>query len=394
MKKNDYLKSIRMNDACVRALLESMENGAQPVESSKRTEDRWPLHLPDIPVVVTHPDGATARFLICIRNISSGGLSFIHGSFLYPGSKVVVQTPTIWGNVENLAGRITNCRHFEGQVHEVGVKFDKRWDRRRFLTLPGETPMDRDPDANERNELAGQVLYVDQSPADGKLLTFHLKESRVIIKTATSCNDAIENFKSNPIDLIMISSSIPGEGEASAIETLRTAGFKGPIVLVNNSAEATNAEAPGEGGAVMTLTKPYSPARLIEVLSRSLSQSGASGEGPIYSELASNPDAVELVEFYLGYVEEIAVGLRESIEKDEYESALRSCRTLMETGAGYGFSLISASAKIAVTELTASMSINESISEIQRLLGVCARIEAKVAPSGKAKPESDPAEND
>jgi CheY-like chemotaxis protein len=381
MKKNDYLKSIRMNDASVRALLENMENGAQPVESSKRTEDRSPLHLSDIPVVVTHPDGAIARFLICIRNISSGGLSFIHGSFLYPGSKVVVQTPTIWGHVEHLAGRITNCRHVEGQVHEVGVKFDKRWDRRRFITLPGETPLDRDPDVHERNELAGQVLYVDQSLAEGKLLAFHLKESRVIIMTATSCNDAIEKFKSNPIDLIMLSSSIPGEGEASAIETVRSAGFKGPIVLVYNSAEATNADARVETGAVTTLTKPYSPASLIEALRCGLSQSGASGEGPIYSELASNPDAVELVEFYLGYVEEIAGGLREAIEKDEYESALKSCRTLMETGAGYGFSPISVSAKSAVTDLTASMSINESITEIQRLLGVCARIGAKSAPS-------------
>lgn len=383
--QNDYLKSVRMSEVNQRALLEQMDSAMRPVEESQRAEDRASWRLLDVPVEVTHPDGARARFLVCMRNISCGGASFIHGGFLYPGSKLVVLLPTIWGDFESLEGVITNCRHVEGQNHEIGVRFIEPFDRRRCLTLPGETPLDPDPDTSERNELVGRLLYVDQSPADAKLVAFHLKDSRITIESAMACEEAVEKIKSMAVDLILLSHSIDGVGDQSAVECLRSAGFKGPVVLVNNSAE-TSKQGPGaDSGGLATLTKPYSPARLIAVLSGCLASIETSGDGPIYSELSSNPDAVELVEYYLGFVEETAGRLRDSIEKDEYEPALEACRSLMETGAGYGFTPISTSAKVAVTELTASMSINESITEVQRLLGVCARIEARGAPDGKER---------
>ncbi|MCB9837806.1 MAG: PilZ domain-containing protein [Phycisphaeraceae bacterium] len=388
----DYIKTVRMNEAQQRALLGDMDSKSQSVELSRRNEDRSPLHLVDVPVQVTHPDGGIGKFLVCIRNISSGGLAFIHGGFLYPGSKVVVQTPTIWKGVETLTGKVASCRHVNGQSHEIGVQFDKPCDRRRYLTLPGETPLDPDPDVHERNELVGRVLYVDSTPADAKLVAFHLKNSRVTVETASKIQEAIEKVKSVAIDLIMCSSAIENTGEESAIEALRNVGFKGPVVLVTNSGDAgrTDSAADGDLGQVQTLPKPYSPAKLIAVLSACLSETNALGEGPIYSELASNPDAVELVEYYLGYVEELTAQLRQAIENDEYDGALTTCRTLMETGSGYGFTPISTTAKAAVTELSASMSINESISEIQRLLSVCSRIDSKSAPG--AKPGEDPGE--
>ena len=48
----------------------------QQVEDTKRSEERCPIHMLDVPLQVTHPDGAVAKFLICLRNISSGGMSF------------------------------------------------------------------------------------------------------------------------------------------------------------------------------------------------------------------------------------------------------------------------------------------------------------------------------
>lgn len=374
---DEYIKSVRLNEASQRALLSQMESKVKPVEESHRSEDRQECHLINIPVQVTHPDGGFAKFLICMRNISSGGLSFVHGGFLYPQSEVTIHLPTIWGSIESIKGKVVNCRHVEGQNHEIGVQFDKPIDRRRYLTLPGETPLDPDPDTSERDELAGRVLYVGGQGADTKLVGFHLKDSRITLESATSCDEAADMIKSSAIDLIMISSEIEGPDGAPPVETIRSSGFKGPIILVVNSADSQNVDALCPEGSITALVKPYSPAALIGALSKSLSGSASSGDGPIYSELANNPDAVELVEYYLGYVEEITGQLRDSIEKDEFESALQSCRTLMETGTGYGFTPISSSAKVAVTELSASMSINESISEIQRLLGVCSRISAR-----------------
>ncbi len=385
---NEYMKSVRLNEAAQRALLKNMETSKQQVESSKRAEERCLIHMLDVPLEVTHPDGAIAKFLICLRNISPGGVSFIHGGFLYPQSKVVLKVPNIWGDVEPLEGRVANCRHVEGQNHEIGVKFDKPCDRRRFLTLPGETPLDRDPDANVRSELAGRVLYLDPSPADAKLVAFHLKDSQVTIESITTCAEAVEKIKSSAIDLIMCSGDLEPEGDQPVEESLRSAGYKGPIVMVCNSADAEKMEqANDDDSKAQVLVKPYTPAKLIAALSSSLLGADPTGEGPIYSDLSNDPDAVELVEYYLGYVEEIAGALRKSIEDDKFDDVLVSCRTLMETGAGYGFTPITASAKVAVTELTASMSINDSISEIQRLLGVCERIEAKIAGTGTSASE-------
>jgi CheY-like chemotaxis protein len=385
--RDEYIKSVRLSDSNRKALLSSIESGVRSVEESNRADDRSECHLLDIPVQVTHPDGAKARFLICMRNISSGGISFIHGGFLYPGSKVIIQMPTIWGDIENIKGKVVNCRLVQGQNHEIGIQFDAPSDRRRYLTLPGETPLDPDPDSNERSELTGRVLYIDTQVADAKLAAFHLKDSQVTLDSSTTCEDAITKIKSSAVDLIMLSSEIEGIGEESAIESIRSTGFKGPIIFVVSRADAAKAESSGANSSIFVLTKPYSPAKLIAALSQCLADASTSGDGPIYSELASNPDAVELVQYYLGYVEELSAQLRDSIEKDEVDTALQSCRTLMETGTGYGFSAVSIVAKNAVTELSSSMSINESISEIQRLLGVCARIESKDNSEPNSEPE-------
>ena len=389
---DEYIKSVRLSEVNQRALLAEMESNVRSVEESNRSDDRAVCHIVDIPVQVTHPDGGIARFLICLRNISSGGVSFVHGGFLYPSSQVIVQIPTIWGGIESITGRVINCRLISGQNHEIGIRFDEPADRRRYLTLDGETPLDPDPDSDECNELSGRLLYVDQNFADAKLVAFHLKDSRITLETAATCDEAIEQIKSTAIDLIMLSSEISGDGDESAIDSIRNAGFKGPLVVVANSIDAKKYELMGAAGAFSVLTKPYSPASLIAGLSNCLQDTDTSGNGPIFSVLASTPDAIELVEYYLGYVEEVAGTLRDAIEKDEYEGALQSCRTLMETGSGYGFTPVSFAAKTAVTELTASMSINESISEIQRLLGVCERIEAKGAPEPAGADEGSKAE--
>jgi hypothetical protein len=80
-------------------------------------------------------EGSSSRFIVRPRNLSAGGISFLHGTFLYPGAACVTSVKTLNGEPAHLAGRIVRCRCVHGRIHEIGVQFQERVDVGRFIVL-------------------------------------------------------------------------------------------------------------------------------------------------------------------------------------------------------------------------------------------------------------------
>ena len=55
--------------------------------TERRREQRWEYRMSDVAVIVQHPGGGSGRFLVCSRNLSAGGMAFIHGGYIHPGSE-------------------------------------------------------------------------------------------------------------------------------------------------------------------------------------------------------------------------------------------------------------------------------------------------------------------
>ena len=63
--------------------------------------------------------------LLPLRNISAGGLSFLHRSMLHVGTTAAITIPHSNGKSLQRAGRVVRSRHVSGMVYEIGLQFDQ-----------------------------------------------------------------------------------------------------------------------------------------------------------------------------------------------------------------------------------------------------------------------------
>jgi hypothetical protein len=77
-------------------------------------------------------DGGERRFLVRARNLSSWGMGFLHGGFLYTGTAVRILLKTTDDEPVIVAGMIVRCVHVRAHVHEIGVRFDEELDLSAF----------------------------------------------------------------------------------------------------------------------------------------------------------------------------------------------------------------------------------------------------------------------
>jgi hypothetical protein len=65
-------------------------------------------------------------FFVAPIDLSDTGIGFLHGSFLYPGTRCAVSLKAEDGTLLTAAGKVARCRMVRGHVHDVGVRFEAR----------------------------------------------------------------------------------------------------------------------------------------------------------------------------------------------------------------------------------------------------------------------------
>lgn len=126
--KHDLTKtSLKLSEAQWTQLIDHLEKGRGPTVPA--TRDRRDLdvkrhrHVRRAALRVQHPTGPATSHLVRTRNLSSGGVGFIHNSFLYNGTACHIALQTRYGESVALAGMVMWCRHVAGQGHEIGLRF-------------------------------------------------------------------------------------------------------------------------------------------------------------------------------------------------------------------------------------------------------------------------------
>ena len=370
---DEFLNSIRLTNRQRHDLLQNLELSTQSVVNSKRRHTRHECRLADVRIEVTHPVGGTARFLVCTRNISAGGLAFLHGGFLYPGCRCEVTLPTLWGVKETQVGSIIACRHISKHIHEFSMSFESLIDTRRYLSLPSEGALQCEPDDPRLRALAGAVLMIDESVANTDLTGHHLKPSSVEFIGAESFTEAIVTVRSASVDTVLIDLDNRDRSPGEQILDLREAGYKGPIVGVTSQPDSGLTRSALAAGADEILARPISSSDLVRVLSECLS-GNTGGSGPILCQLDCNADTLALVETYLGYIKKLSTKLTEGVVEDDLRRVLQCCRGIARSAGGYGFPQLEQAARDVEVALQRSNSVSESISELQRLRNVCGRL--------------------
>ncbi|MDX2116758.1 MAG: PilZ domain-containing protein [Planctomycetota bacterium] len=163
---------LRLNEQERRAALETIERRAlsEPGRLSRR-EPRHRLLDVDRLTVDIGTGSSVCTALVVPRDVSDGGLSFLHGVFIYSGTHILIQLKTRDGEQMLVPGKVVRCTHVVGRVHEVGVKFDRPIDVAPFVAFvpperAGHAPGDVWASLHaQHTELAGAIQTKDLSRA-------------------------------------------------------------------------------------------------------------------------------------------------------------------------------------------------------------------------------------
>lgn len=123
------------------------------------------------------------------------------------------------------------------------------------------------PDFSDIYELQGNILVVDDTPANINLLTQILAEQGYKIRVAPSGKLALKSVQSHPPDLILLDINMPDLNGYEVCQQLKAAPATAniPVIFVSALGEVMDKVKAFEVGGIDYITKPFEP---LEVLAR------------------------------------------------------------------------------------------------------------------------------
>ncbi len=117
------IKSVRVDKALLRRILDALDNSGAGFELNKRRHERLAYRGRQV-ILYTKQTERDVAFIVPTRNISRGGMSFLHGQMMHIGQQCVVDLAANDGNWLTVEGTVVRCRHIRGMIHEIGLKFN------------------------------------------------------------------------------------------------------------------------------------------------------------------------------------------------------------------------------------------------------------------------------
>ena len=124
---------------------------------------------------------------------------------------------------------------------------------------------------------SAKILVVDDEPQLRRVMLATLTDLGYVVMTATSGEEALEKFRHEPPDLVLLDLNMPGMGGLETCRTLR-AGSDVPIVILSvRNAERDKVEAL-DAGADDYVTKPFGIQELLARIRAAMRRVPGSGE--------------------------------------------------------------------------------------------------------------------
>jgi PilZ domain-containing protein len=124
-ESKQLIDTLKLSDEQWRALAEKIEHD-DPYVTCQRAHPRIAYRkLSQIAVAVLKPDGQWAKYIVRSRDLSPGGIGFIHGTYLHADSHCRVILKDCQGQVVCLEGVVKRCELVQGTAHDIGVQFNE-----------------------------------------------------------------------------------------------------------------------------------------------------------------------------------------------------------------------------------------------------------------------------
>ncbi|MFH1419480.1 MAG: response regulator [Planctomycetota bacterium] len=326
---SNLVRTVRLSDADIDAVMEKLDAAATPQAASKRHAERFAFRIKGCVVHMQMPGSAgPTPYLVPTRDISATGLSFLHGGFIYPGTRCVVQLISMHGAWENATATVMRCDYIEEMLHEVGIAFDTPIDPGQYCALANKT----------------RILLAEDDPSITRLATALLKKLNVEVDHAENGQVVVEKAMSNVYDAIMMDVEMPVLDGLGAVKQLREKGYGGMIIAATGLTRNEDKQRCLEAGCDRYIGKPYTSDALAKMI-------GSFQQEPLLSSLAQDRSMLELIDAFVTELPQKIRDVEEAFAKEDNTKLEFLSRLLKAEAGSYGFEPISAVASKVETAL-------------------------------------------
>jgi CheY-like chemotaxis protein len=371
---NPKMNTLRLGKRDLQELLEIFDRSQSDSAQPDREFLRWSYRVDAVEIILEHNSDLKVSLPVATRNISRGGISILHSSYIHTGISCDVLLNLPGGTTQTIPGKVVRCSHIAGRVHEVGIAFHEQISTKELLGLD---PIDEayslervDPD-----RLHGSILVVTSTDLDREIILNILEDTNLAISSADNIADAVSRAQKG-CDLVLADYHLNDKNGAQLIAGLRSSGSDMPVVIMTSDKSDAVFDSIRMSRAAGTLSKPVSRDRVYQALAEFLHADGDGG--PLYTKLDNEDPAYPLLGKFLTDITRIALDLEKGLRDNNAESCQSIFRMLTGTASPLGFPLISSLAIDAEKKL-ASHGFKGSSNEIRAVVVACRRIKNRPA---------------
>lgn len=351
----------------IESLLAEMNTQTAGVEGVQRVTKRWVMQAQKVVMTILGEHGDRSHYVTIPRNISTQGISVLHGGFLHIGQKCAISIRSVNGKAESVSGEIVRCRHVRGEVHELGVKFDRVITPREFFVQTGSDYL-FDAEHVEAEELVGRVLLVCDSDADKRLIQHLFAESEIVFSFAENGESGLEQLAVEP-DLAFVDDSLGDMNGIDFVTEARRKAMSTPIVLISQKFDEEMRLAAIGAGAREVVHRPIDPRVMLRATAEFLMLSPMLGSESVSMFKGSADDDSRAL--FAGELVTLSEQISEAMGKEDIETLHTRLGRLSSAAGVYGFGDLSIRASTILDKMRGGTPSDMVKGEVERLAELC-----------------------
>jgi two-component system, chemotaxis family, chemotaxis protein CheY len=386
------INSIGLSAAELDHLINHLDGDGAEYEKSRRKAARLPYRKPTISMSIAQPGGGNTTVQMASRNLSKGGISLLHASYLHVGTHCVVTLKHRQRGDVQIKGTISRCRHVVKNIHEIGMRFDVAIDVLDYIVADALSNAFMNESVDPAT-LEGAVLLVSEQPLDEVLTRVALEGSRITLRWARSIKEAMD-YLNQPTDLVLCDYDLGEQCATDLLADMMAHDLVIPMMVMSADGSTPVREAIRSAGASAFLTKPIEKPLLLRAIAEYiLSESHVdANRRPLFTSLLPDSPVYAMVTDFVAETGKTAKELTTAVSDGDVPGLIRRATKLSATARAVGFAPLSSIADQAVRSVNASMCLDDSKSTIDALIHACRRV--RVRPDGWQPPAPPAAQPD
>jgi hypothetical protein len=117
------IEPVKLNPTDLNRLLDELDAAGVSPSTNRRGSERVACRR-TVLLVTIDQNGFQSTFMIAVRDISEGGVAFLHRSMLHQGTRCTIRVRTPDQKWLVLGGSVVRSRYIRDMVYEVGLQLD------------------------------------------------------------------------------------------------------------------------------------------------------------------------------------------------------------------------------------------------------------------------------